>query len=80
MLRRHRDGHGVNGQRTDRVVGAVVVAGFVNRQRLKNAHPMAGAPFHHLPDARGVAHPEVLPGANGGHRLKYPGAKLFQIY
>ncbi len=70
MARRHRDRAGFDGQRTDGVVRAVVVACFVDGESLKNTQMVARAPIDHLPDAFGVTETKIVFGANGKNRFK----------
>ena len=46
--------------RADRVVGAVVAAGFVDRQELHEPETDARAPIDELPQRSDVADPEII--------------------
>ena len=77
--RRNGKGRRIDGQRTDGVVRAVVVAGFVDGQRLENVQAVLMAPIHHLPDAVGIANAEVLFRADGEDRFQNAGQRLMWI-
>ena len=76
MSRRRRDSRRFDGQRTDGVVRTVVGAGLADGQHLEDVEMMLVAPINHLAHAVGVAHAEVMFGADGEDRLQDAGQGL----
>src|SRR2546428_7187681 len=76
MPRRQGDGGGLDRQRTQRIVGTVVVADLVDGQRLENVQAVTVAPVNHLVRAFGVADAQVLFRADGKDRLQDAGQGL----
>ena len=67
----------MNGQCAYGIVRAVIAAGFVDGEHLENSNAVAVAPIHHLADAVGIAGAQIVPGADGTHRLENSSQAFF---
>ena len=65
-----RDRQGIQGKGTQHIVGAVVAAGFVDRQNLDGMEAVLGCPLDHLGERLGIANTKIMPSTQREERNK----------